>query len=182
MRRSLGILILLAGVLRAEVADSSASGFTVQITATIAAAPDEVYRKLVRGVGDWWSKDHTYSGDAHNLSIDEKAGGCFCEKLANGGGAKHMEVVNFAPGKMLVMRGALGPLQTMGASGSMLIQLSGANGGTNLVLTYAVGGYLARGLNTLAGPVDTVLTLQMTRLKNLVERGDPAKSAAAKQP
>jgi hypothetical protein len=38
-------------------------------------------------------------------------------------------------------------------------------------LTYAVGGYLAAGLNTPAGPVDGVLTAQMGRLKNFVELG-----------
>jgi len=50
-------------------------------------------------------------------------------------------------------------------------------GGTKLDLTYAVGGYLAAGLNTLAAPVDGVLTAQMGRLKNLVELGRPEPSA-----
>jgi hypothetical protein len=54
---------------------------------------------------------HTFSGDAHNLSIDDKATGCFCEKLASGGGVRHMEVVCADPGKKLVLSGALGPLQ-----------------------------------------------------------------------
>ena len=174
------VAVLAAGG-RAEVVDSSASGFTVKTTMTIAAPPEEVYRKLVRNVGDWWSKDHTFSGDAHNLSIEEKPGGCFCEKLAAGGGVRHMEVVRFAPGKALVMSGALGPLQTMAVAGNMQFQLDGANGGTNLVFTYAVTGYLAGGMNTLAAPVNAVLTEQLTRLKNFVERGDPD-AKAEKQP
>jgi hypothetical protein len=178
---SVALLALAAGGLRGDVVDSAAGGFTVKITVAIAAPPDEVYGKLVGNVGDWWSKEHTYSGDSRNLSIEEKPGGCFCEKVP-GGGAKHMEVVNFAPGKMLVMHGALGPLQTMAASGSMLVQLAAANGGTNLVLTYAVTGYSSRGLNTLAAPVDMVLTQQVTRLKNLVERGDASKAEPSRQP
>jgi hypothetical protein len=64
----------------AEVGDSSAGGFTVKLTYSIQAAPDEVYRRLIH-IGDWWDSEHTFSGDAHNLTIEEKAGGCFCEKL-----------------------------------------------------------------------------------------------------
>ena len=37
-----------------------------------------------------------------------------------------MEVVNVDPGKTLVLSGALGPLQSMAATGSMTIQLSAA--------------------------------------------------------
>jgi hypothetical protein len=43
-----------------------------------------------------------------------------------------------------------------------------------LELTYAVTGYLAAGLNTYAAPVDGVLKEQFTRMKNYIERGDPA--------
>ena len=50
--------------------------------------------------------------------------GCWCEKLPNGGGVRHMQVVNVMPGKMLVMTGGLGPLQSMAATGSMSFKLS----------------------------------------------------------
>jgi hypothetical protein len=56
----------------------------------------------------------------------------------------------------------------------MQIQLTPAEGGTKVEVTYAVGGYLAAGLNTWAGPVDGVLKQQFTRLKNSIEKGDPA--------
>jgi hypothetical protein len=159
--------------LPAEVVDSASGGFTVKQTLTIQAAPQEAYRRIFR-VGDWWSSQHTFSGDAHNLSIDEKVAGCFCEKLPNGGGVKHMEVVYVAPGKAIVMHGTLGPLQSIAANGSMQIQLSAADGGTKLEVTYAVSGYLAAGMNTWAAPVDSVLKEQFTRLKSFVEHGDPA--------
>lgn len=169
-----------AGLAAAEVADSSAGGFTVKATFTIQAAPDAVYQRLLH-IGDWWNSEHTYSGDAHNLSIEEKAGGCFCEKLPNGGSVQHMEVLFIAPGKTLRMGGGLGPLQGIASSGSMTIKLSPADGGTKLEMNYAVAGYLPAGMNTLAVPVDSVLTGQFTRLKNLSERGDPAKSEVEKQ-
>jgi hypothetical protein len=55
---------------------------------------------------DWWNPTHTFSSDAHNLSIDDKAMGCFCEKLASGGSVHHLEVVYADPGQKLVFSGA----------------------------------------------------------------------------
>jgi hypothetical protein len=174
------LCVAASAVAAAEVADSSAGGFTVKITLSIQAAPDEVYRQLIH-VGDWWNSEHTFSGDARNLSIEEKAGGCFCEKLPNGGGVRHLQVLFVAPGNTLRMGGGLGPLQGIAANGSMTIQLSPAGAGTKLDVIYAVAGYLPSGMNTLAAPVDSVLTGQFVRLKNSVERGDPAKNEGEKQ-
>ena len=80
---------------------------------------------------------------------------------------------------LLRLGGGLGPLQGIASAGSMTIQLSAANGGTKLDLTYSVAGYVPAGMNTWAAPVDSVLTEQLTRLKNDVERGDAGKSEAA---
>ena len=168
---------LVPGWATAEVLDSSPVGFTVKIVLTIQATPDDVYRKLVHNVGDWWNSGHTFSGNSHSLTIDNHAPGCFCEKLPNLGTVRHMDVVMAAPGERLVLNGALGPLQTVAATGAMNIQLAPAEGATKLVMTYAVAGYLPAGLNTWAAPVNSVLTEQFTRLKNFVERGDPAATA-----
>lgn len=157
----------------AEVADASANGFSLKLTLNIQASPDDVYRKLVRNVGDWWDPDHTYSGNSRNLTIDEKPAGCFCEKLPGGGGVRHMEVAYLAPGKQLVLTGALGPLGALAATGSMTIKFSAVDGGTKLEVAYTVIGYLPAGMNTFAAPVDGVLKLQFTRLKNYAEHGDP---------
>jgi uncharacterized protein YndB with AHSA1/START domain len=175
--------LLTPASLSAAVADSSAAGFTVKITVNIQSTPDDVYRRLVHNVGDWWNSAHTFSGDAHALTIDNRAPGCFCERLPNLGTARHMEVVMAAPGERLVMLGALGPLQPSAVTGAMTFLLSPDAGGTKLVVTYAVGGYFPAGLNTWAAPVDAVLTEQLTRLKNYVEHGTagPA-SDGPKQP
>jgi hypothetical protein len=85
-----------------------------------------------------------------------------------------MEVVMLVPGKTLGLTGALGPLQSIAAAGNMRIQLSPADGGTKLDVTYLVTGYLPAGMNTWAAPVDSVLTEQFTRLKNYIEHGTPA--------
>ena len=127
---------------RADVADSASNGFTVKLAVTIQAPPQDVYQRLVHNVGDWWDPAHTFSGDAHNLSIDDKPMGCFCEKLPGGGGALHMQVINADPDKMLVFTGGLGPLQSMAVTGSMTIQLGAVrDDGTKLAVTYAVTGY-----------------------------------------
>jgi len=160
----------------ADVADSAPNGFTSKITLQIQAAPETVYAQLIQ-VGRWWDSAHTLSGDSKNLSIEEKPGGCFCEKLPNGGGARHLQVLNLVPGKTLVLSGGLGPLQSMAVTGALTIQLAPSEGGTKLQVTYAVGGYLAEGMNTLAAPVDGVLTAQFRRLKNLIEQGTPAPKA-----
>jgi hypothetical protein len=158
----------------AEVIDSAGNGFVVKITVNIKAAPEEVYRRIVRNVGDWWNSEHTFSHDSHNLSIEEKPMGCFCEKLPNNGGVRHMEVIYLAPGKGLILSGALGPLSSIAATGNMTFQLSAAAGGTKLDVTYAVTGYVKVGMNTWAAPVDSVLGEQIARLKNYIELGSPA--------
>ncbi|HLJ47023.1 MAG TPA: hypothetical protein VKU01_13490 [Bryobacteraceae bacterium] len=149
---------------KAEIVDSSAGGFTVRTTVNIQAQPDEVYRR----------PEHTFSHNAHNLSIEDKPAGCFCEKLPNGGGVRHMEVFVAMPGKALVMHGGMGPLLSKATTGGMEIQLSPAEGGTKLEVIYAVAGYLPAGLNTWAAPFDNVVKEQFTRLKNFVEHGNPA--------
>ncbi|MBZ5610270.1 MAG: ATPase [Acidobacteriia bacterium] len=178
MRNSLlvaaSLLALAPAAATPEVVDSSSGGFTVKTTLNIHAAPAEVYHRLIRNIGDWWNPRHSFSGDSHNLSIEEKVMGCFCEKLPNQGGVRHMEVVFLAPGQRLVMSGALGPLQPLAATATMTIALSAVEGGTKLEVTYAVAGYLPAGMNSFAGPVDSVVAEQFTRLKNYIEHGDPA--------
>jgi len=171
---ALTLLVLTVVTAKPDVLDSANNGFTVKATFQIQAAPKDVYRQLIHNVGDWWNSAHTFSGDAHNLSIDEKPMGCFCEKLPNEGSVRHMEVVSLMPGKALGMTGALGPLLNIAATGNMRVQLSASEGGTKLEVTYAVTGYLPAGMNTWAAPVNSVLTEQFTRLKNYVEHGNPA--------
>lgn len=164
-------LCALAATGQAEVADSNANGFTVKITASIHASPQDVYKKLL-DIGNWWNSQHTYSGNAHNLSIEERPGGCFCEKLPNGG-VRHMEVLFFLPGKTLRLSGGLGPLQVIGAGGSLTFNLSLEKDNTKLEVTYVVNGYTPQGMNTWAAPVDGVLGEQVSRLKNYIETGSP---------
>jgi uncharacterized protein YndB with AHSA1/START domain len=173
---AVSILVFACTASLAEIADSGANGFTVKVTTSIHAAPADVYKKVIHNVGDWWSPIHTFSGDAHNLSIEEKPMGCFCEKLPNGGEVRHMEVVFFAPGKTLRMSGAMGPLQGMGATGTLTFTFTPENGGTKLEAVYVLAGYFPKGTESWTAPVNGMLTEQVTRLKNYVETGKPSEA------
>jgi hypothetical protein len=132
-----------------------------------------VYKRLL-AIGDWWSSAHTFSQDAHNLSIDERPMGCFCEKLPNQGFVRHMEVIYLQPGKTLRLSGAIGPLQTMAVSAIAAFNLSPDTDGTKLEFTYRLGGYNPGGLTQVAPVVDRVWAEQIGRLKNYIETGNPA--------
>ncbi|HEV2532666.1 SRPBCC family protein [Phenylobacterium sp.] len=161
---------LVAGAARAEVTDKSVAGFEVVERASVAAPPSKVWDALMRP-SRWWSSQHSWSGDAKNLTID--ASGCFCETLPRGA-VRHLTIV-YADGKsQLRMEGALGPLQFTGASGHFGVTLRPAGAGTDVVMSYDVGGYAKGGLaETYAAPVDQVLGEQLRRLKRYLETGKP---------
>ncbi len=133
----------------------------------------KVYTALTDAVAEWWDPAHTFSHDARNLSIDPKPGGCFCERLPDGGGVQHMTVVYASPGKLLRLTGAIGPLQEAALVGTMTWSLSQAGGGTDVKLIYTVGGFRAGGLRDLPAVIDAVLRGQLSRLKPFVETGRP---------
>jgi hypothetical protein len=156
----------------AEVISAESNGLGVRHVLQIAATPDAVYAALVQP-GRWWNPSHSYSGDASNLSLETRAGGCFCEKLSDGGSVQHLTVAMVKPGKELRMRGALGPFQTSGTEGAMTILLKGDGQRTELTLTYVLGGYISGGLTEWAPKVDAMLGDQVGRLKRLIETGSP---------
>jgi uncharacterized protein YndB with AHSA1/START domain len=157
----------------AAVIDSQPGGFEVREQAQVAATPAQVYAAIGR-IGQWWNSEHTYSGDARNLSLELKAGGCFCEQLKDGGGAKHMGVILVQPNKVVRLEGALGPLAATGGTGHLTFALSPKDAGTNVVLTYDFGGYANGGMGDFAAPVDAVLGGQLDRLRRYVETGQAA--------
>ena len=82
--------VVLAAVLfhgapaNAKVVDQSEAGFSVAHTAQVSATPADVW-KMLRMPQNWWSKEHSWSGDGANFWLDSQAGGCFCEKLPDTG-------------------------------------------------------------------------------------------------
>lgn len=163
------IACLIVTAAEAEVLDAGPGGFTISHRTEISASRIAVYNAAVNEIGDWWSDDHTLSGNAGNLYIDAQTQGCFCEKLGEGAGVVHLIVTFVNPGLILRLSGGLGPLGLMGVSGNMTWEFEDSENGTIVILNYAVGGYLARGLDSMAEVVDGVLVEQMTNLKAFAE-------------
>jgi hypothetical protein len=153
----------------AEVVDSSPAGFTSKNVVEVTAPASRVYWVIALEVGRWWDPEHTYSGDARNLTINARPGGCFCERLPGGGSIRHLEVIFANPGRVMRLTGGLGPLQELAVTGTLTWTLTESGGKTRLEQTYAVGGYRPGGLQDLAPIVDTVLRTQLERLQRFVE-------------
>ena len=175
-RCSLGTLaLILSGAPVQSAPEIAPNGFLVKFEVSINAPAPKVYDALIAQVGSWWNPEHTYSHDAKNLSIDARPGGCFCEKLPNGGGIEHLRVVYVAPPKIVRFSGALGPLQASGVAGSMTWKLTGGPDNTRLDLSYSVGGFIQGGFEKMAPAVEAMLREQFDRLKLFIETGKPIK-------
>src|SRR5271154_593542 len=134
---------------RADVASVGSNGFEVRETVHVAASSDKAYAALLLPAR-WWNSDHTFSGNDANLSLDARAGGCWCETLPDGGSVEHLRVVYVAPGKVLRLRGALGPFQSLAVEGSMTWSVKSNANGTDISLSYVVGGYNKDGFDSLS--------------------------------
>ena len=165
------LLVLTRAEVSGDVIDRSASGFTVKTTVAVAAAPQRIYQDLLNP-GSWWDKDHTYSGDAKNMTLAAQPGGCFCEKLPGGGSVEHGRVINVSPNKLIRISSALGPLQELAVTGTLTWSIEPAKqgSGSTLTMTYAASGYAPGGLDKLADIVNTVLSQQVQRLKAYAEK------------
>ena len=171
------VVALLAIAGSPAVAQVTSNGFLVSHEVSVTATSTRVYDALVGQVGLWWHPEHTFSGDSKNLSIDARPGGCFCEKLRDGGGLEHLRVIYVAPGEIVRMSGALGPLQASGVSGSLTWRLTTVPRGTTVGLSYSVGGFIEGGFEKIAPAVEAVLGEQLRRLKLFIETGKPTEGA-----
>jgi hypothetical protein len=156
----------------AKVAQVSTQGFVVRHVAEVSVPPEEAWAVLIKP-SVWWDSAHTWSADAANLTLDARAGGCFCEMLPNPsspkgaprGTVEHMRVIYIERPRALRMVGALGPLQADAATATLTIQLKpDGKGGTQILLEYVVGGYTRTPFEKLAPAVDGMLGGQVRRL------------------
>ena len=158
----------------AEVLAIGPSGFEIRNETLVNVPADKVYAALVQRVGHWWDPAHTYSGDARNMSIEARPGGCFCEEIPGKGAVEHMRVLYVSKDQVLRLSGGLGPLQESGLAGTLTWTLKTEEDGTLVIQDYRVGGFRAGGFEELAPVVGQVLDVQLQRLKRLVETGNPA--------
>jgi uncharacterized protein YndB with AHSA1/START domain len=80
--RSLTLAMVLAAATavpgNAEVLSKSDTGFAVGGSTTVTATPEQTWRRLVTPAR-WWSKDHTWSHNSANLTIDPRPGGAIAK-------------------------------------------------------------------------------------------------------
>ena len=153
-----------ASAAQAEVVSAGPNGFEIKHSVQLVAPPATVYAAFGR-IGGWWAKGHTYSDDSANLRLSLTPGGCFCERLPNGGGIEHMRVTYVDPGKRVVMTGALGPLLYEATAGVMDVQIERLAGGARFTLNYRTAGFARGGAERLAPLVDQVLAEQVKRFR-----------------
>lgn len=154
---------VLTGEARANVVAAAADGFTIVIEADVAVAPDVAYQKFVNGPALWWEDQHTYSGKAAHMTLDPRAGGCFCEQIDGGGSVSHGTVLYADPGNALRLSTALGPLQDMAVIGTLSVAFAPRDQGTHVKLTYRVYGGFTSDAVELSKLVDSVLATQLQR-------------------
>lgn len=174
MNCRLAALALAAGLAApaaARVVSAVPHGFEVVETVKVAATPAQAYAALAR-VGRWWNGEHTYSGNAANMRLEARPGGCLCERMKDDGAIEHMRVVYAQPSHTLRLQGGLGPLQEEGAVGSLTWSIKPVADGAEVTQRYVVGGYIRSGGEKLAPLVDRVLAEQLTRLKRFLDTGD----------
>lgn len=170
------LLPFVAGNATAELEAKNSTGFVSTHQLRLAASPKQVYRALTREIHHWWDAAHSYSGRAKNFRLEAKAGGCFCERLGQGGSVEHMRVIFAQPGKLLRLSGGLGPLQGKAVSGVMDFALTAVGDETVLSYRYSVSGADFAGLAAFAEPVDQVQLGQLHRLQRyLQQRPKPLK-------
>ena len=171
-----GAALALASPAAADVVEQGDDSFVTRETRVVEASPREAWMALI-SPGKWWGDDHTWSGDAANMSITPQAGGCFCERIPEvesrdtvglAGSVQHMVVVYAAPDVALRMRGALGPLQSEAVTGVLTIALETVAQGTSITFEYVVDGYMRYEVPTISKAVDGVMTQQLDGLAKLL--------------
>ncbi|MBW0144501.1 ATPase [Sphingomicrobium clamense] len=180
MRRLVSVAALATAAIAApagsEVVSSSANAFHVRHSEPLVATQEDAWN-LLRQPALWWNGEHSYSLDAANFYLELKPGGCFCERMPDGGFVEHMRVLSFTPGEELVLEGMLGPLRTIPATGVLVFKLESQGGNSRITSDFKVVGFPEGNGTMWAGAVDGVIGEQMKRLRSRAaskgRRGNP---------
>lgn len=162
-------LALSATPAAAEVIERSADHFVLRYAVALEASPPDFIDALEH-IGEWWNPSHTYSGDSRNLSLALDAGTCFCEAMTDGSTFDHGGVYEYDPETGVVIDAPLGPLKGKTTLSNWTIGWTGANRGTELVMSYVVRG---EGIGAMADGVDAVMGEQFQRMVHFIEYGEP---------
>ena len=146
----------------ADIVEASDSHYVLRHEATSSLASDALWQRLVKPAS-WWHPDHTYSGDADNLSLDVRAGGLWRETW-DGGSVVHGSILFLEDGKSMRLYAPFGPLQGLGVYTVWTITVSADGAGSKVVFDEISSGAPSADLDELAKAVDYVKTEAITRL------------------
>jgi uncharacterized protein YndB with AHSA1/START domain len=164
-----GVTLLFAAPSTAEVTTSAPDGFISRSSAVVALPPAKLWAALIQW-DRWWSPAHSYSGKT--VRIEPRAGGQLREDW-DGKSVRHATVVNYQPPTLLRLEGGFGPLQSLPVTAVLDFALKEEGAGTRMTMTYRVAGTAASKLDTLAAPVDAVMSEGFRRLTRFATTGTP---------
>jgi uncharacterized protein YndB with AHSA1/START domain len=168
---ALAAAMLVAPPAMAKLASSTADAFVSSNSALVPQPADKVWAAVTSWSG-WWDPAHSYSGTPGAIVLDASAGGRLMERWP-GGSTIHASVITVMPPGLLRLSGGFGPLQSLPVNAILDIALKPEAGGTRLTMTYRVAGTAASKLDTLAAPVDAVMSAGFARLVNFANTGKP---------
>lgn len=148
----------------AQVVERSPDHFVIRYEIALEAGPED-FADAVQNIGVWWNPDHTYSGDAANLSIALDPGACLCEALADGSVFEHGAVAEYDPETGVLIDAPLGPLHGRAERSDLSIGWAG----NTLVMSFVVRG---PGLGAFADPVEAVMRDQFGRMTHFIHYGE----------
>lgn len=146
----------------ADVVTTSDTHYVLHHEASSLLEPDALWDRLIEP-SSWWHPDHTYSGDARNLSLDATAGGLWLETW-DGGSVAHGEVLLVQKGEMLRMNAPFGPLQGIGAYTIWTVTITATDDGSLVTFDEVASAPPGNDMEQLAGAVDYVKTEAIGRL------------------
>jgi len=165
------LLAALASPAQAAVIKSAPDGFVSENSAVIGVKPARMWRALTNW-SNWWDKAHSYSGKAGAIQLDARGGGLLLERWDKSS-VQHAVVLSAVEPSSLRLSGGFGPLQALPVNAILEFTLRAEGTGTRLTMTYRVAGTAASNLDTLAVPVDSVMSEGFSRLLNYAATGKP---------
>lgn len=156
------IAFLISSPLSAEIVSSSADHYVLKHQAQSELTPEQLWKRLVQPSA-WWHPDHTYSGDANNLSLDLQAGGLWREDW-EGNSVLHGSVLQVQAPQTLRLNAPFGPLQDIAVNVVWTISLKANQDGTLVTFDEIANGTKISKLDELAEAVNYVKGEAISRL------------------
>lgn len=161
-------LLATPGISQAKLESSDENHFIVKHEVVVPLDAQASYQLLGKP-SQWWNSAHTWSGNAKNMKLQLKAGGCFCEAWT-GNSVMHAQVILAQPGSVLRLQGGFGPLQDMAVNAVLTYNLKKQSDGTHVEMIYRVSGNASHKLSSFSAIVDKVLGEQLEGFRKTASR------------